>query len=365
MPFLTDMYHEQNRRAAAEPVAADGDGARRPPESADPAALAARLSAKVLGQDAAVEAVVRAVTLANAGAADPYRPLANLLLVGPTGVGKTELVRQVAAELRAGPDDLCRVDMNSLAQEHYAASFTGAPPGYAGSKEAFTVFDRSTVEGDAYRPGIVLFDEVEKAHPTVLRALLHVLDNGTLRLANGTESISFRNSFVFLTSNLGSSELAKRRGLGWRRLTDRVGRRAGAVAARLTARGNHAVVTGALRDFFDAEFLNRIDETVVFSEFDSTTAERVADLQVDQLRQRLARRSVHLEVDHSVRALLAEVGFDPVYGARGLGRSVRTVLAGPVAEAVLRARPTGREPLHLRAKSDGGTVTVETSEPGR
>ncbi|EOD64490.1 AAA family ATPase, partial [Amycolatopsis vancoresmycina] len=198
----------------------------------DPAEALAAVLDRPADAEPAVAAAVRALSLAAVGATDPDRPLATLLLVGPTGVGKTELVRRVAAELRTGPDDLCRVDMNALAQEHYAASFTGAPPGYAGSKEAYSLFDRTTVEGDPYRPGIVLFDEVEKAHPTVLRALLHVLDSGTLRLASGQQTISFRNSLVFLTSNLGSAELARRRRSPWRRV----------FGARAGARGDRAAL---------------------------------------------------------------------------------------------------------------------------
>ncbi|GAA5168679.1 AAA family ATPase [Pseudonocardia eucalypti] len=342
MPFLTDMYHEQNRRrdgrADGAPVAiADG---RPPPGTFDASAVAERLRARVIGQDRAVAAVLRGLVLARAGVNDPDRPLANLLLVGPTGVGKTELVRRVAAELRSGPDDLCRVDMNSLAQEHYAASFSGAPPGYAGSKEAFTLFDPTTVEGDPYTPGIVLFDEVEKAHPTVLRALLQVLDSGTLRLASGQRTISFRNSFVFLTSNLGSTELARRAGSRWR---------------RIRYRDDESVVRGALRDFFDPEFLNRIDETVVFGSLDRAACARIAALEAALLVKRLSRRRVELSVDESAIRLLAERGFDPVYGARGLRRVVRELLATPVAE--LLTRP-GERPTRLGATARDGRITV-------
>ncbi|WP_433260089.1 AAA family ATPase [Actinosynnema sp. CS-041913] len=327
MPYLTDMFHEQNRLA--------GGG-----QDPAPAAVAARLRGRMLGQDDAVDAVVRAITLARAGAHDPDRPLANLLLVGPTGVGKTELVRRVAAELRSGPDDLCRVDMSALAQEHYAASFSGAPPGYAGSKEGFSVFSRTTVEGDPYTPGIVLFDEVEKAHPTVLRALLHVLDTGVLRLANGQQTISFRNSFVFLTSNLGSAELA-RQASRWRRLLPR-----------------RDVVSRALTAFFDPEFLNRIDEVVEFHAIRPDIALDITLLEVDLVRRRMRGRGVRLEVEDAAAEWIARRGFDPVYGARALRRCLRVELIAPVAAEVLRIRPTGTDPLHVAVRVTNGELTA-------
>ncbi|PRX46589.1 ClpA/ClpB-like protein [Prauserella shujinwangii] len=345
MPYLTDMFHEQNRHRATDtgPAGSAGTAAEGDAHDRSPSAVAARLRSRVLGQDDAVAAVVRAVTLARAGAHEKDRPLANLLLVGPTGVGKTELVRRVAAELRSGPDDLCRVDMSALAQEHYAASFSGAPPGYAGSKEAFSVFDRSTVEGDPYTPGLVLFDEVEKAHPTVLRALLHVLDTGVLRLASGQQTISFRNSFVFLTSNLGSAELARRRASRWRWLAS--GR-------------ERAVVSRAVTAFFDPEFLNRIDEVVEFAELDAGTALAITRLEIGSLRRRLRGRGVRLDLADEAVRWLARRGFDPVYGARALRRCLRVELAAPVAAEVLRVRPEGTGPVRVTVQVSGDRLTA-------
>ncbi|WP_020497886.1 AAA family ATPase [Sciscionella marina] len=346
MPFLTDMYHEQNRARTGSTETTTTENTAKAAEF-DPDRLRALLRERILGQDEAIETVVRAIVLAKAGAVDPDRPLANLLLVGPTGVGKTELVRTVAAQLRSGPDDLCRVDMNALAQEHYAASFSGAPPGYAGSKEAYSVFDRDTVQGDPYRPGIVLFDEVEKAHPTVLRALLQVLDSGILKLASGQERISFRNTLVFLTSNLGSAEIARIQGIPWRRGVD-----------RLLRRGRRPVIDAALREFFDPEFVNRIDDTVHFAELGKDTARGIVSLEVALLRKRLLRKQVHLEVSEDVLAFLAERGFDPVYGARALRRTMRTQLTAAIAEEIVRHGPDGGAALHLTASAPDGAVRV-------
>jgi ATP-dependent Clp protease ATP-binding subunit ClpA len=265
------------------------------------------------------------------------------LLVGPTGVGKTELVRRLAAELRSGPDDLCRVDMSQLAQEHYAASFAGAPPGYAGSKEGLSVFDRDKVEGGPLTPGIVLFDEVEKAHSTVLRALLGVLDRGTLRLANGQQSISFRNAFVFLTSNLGSRELARRRSAAVRSILDRVPalRGRGPVAEavrRVPTRTAESVVDRAVREFFDPEFLNRLDDVVQFSEIDPTTARAITRLEIGFVQHRLRTRGAELVVGDGAVEALCRQGFDPVHGARSVRRVVQRLVLVPAASMLVQQR---------------------------
>lgn len=352
MPYLTDMYHDQN----ATPQRTN-DVAVKSVAAFDPEAFADRLGQRILGQPDAVSAVARAMSIAHAGIADPGRPLASVLLVGPTGIGKTELVRQVAAEIRTGPDDLCRIDMAALAQEHYAASFSGAPPGYAGSKESFTLFDKNKIEGDPYMPGIVLFDEVEKADPTVIRALLHVLDSGQLRLANGRERICFRNSYVFMTSNLGSravatAQRADRWSSRWRRLRG-LGRGPTDPATQVTA---------AVEEFFDPEFFNRIDETVIMEPFSTSTARQVTGREVELFTARLARESVELRVDETVLEFLHDCGFDPIYGARGLRRTVRTHLIAPAAECVLRSRSTPTARIVIEAKLVDGAIEVTPAD---
>ena len=319
------------------------------------------LSDAIVGQDHAVDAVVRALTIAAAGLGDRRRPIASLLLVGPTGVGKTELARRVAALVRGDADNLCRIDMNTLAQEHYAASLSGAPPGYAGSKEQFTLFERDKIEGSLSRPGVVLFDEIEKAHPSVLRALLQILDAGTLRLASGTTSIDFRNSIVLLTSNLGSREVHDLRSKrGYRR-------RMTAAARRLAGRHRDEteIVIDAVREFLDPELFNRFDEIITFHSIDRSVARRIVDLEIERLTTDLADRAVFCEVTEAVRVRLATRGFDDRYGARHLHRALRREVYAPIAEQLLRTPGTaqGRRTVRVDVTPSGIAVTDQVHSP--
>jgi ATP-dependent Clp protease ATP-binding subunit ClpA len=351
VPYLSDRYHDQNGNNTA-----GGEGPNRT-GTFDAVATTAGVTQRVLGQTAAVAKVEHALVIAQAGFHDRERPLASLLLVGPTGVGKTELVRRLAAEIRGGPDDLCRVDMAQLAQEHYAASLSGSPPGYAGSRESSSVFDRSKIEGTPFTPGIVLFDEVEKAHPVVLRALLGLLDRGQLTLANGEETISFRNAFVFLTSNLGSADVARRRTAPWRRAFDHLHHTPGLVgtqlrAARTFARRDTSTINRAIQEFFEPEFLNRLDDVVHFRELSPETAASIVELRLQDVRARLHRRGVELHIGDGVVDILVDLGFDPVNGARSLSRAVRQHVLVPVAEALIAHRASGTDELRVRIEPD-------------
>lgn len=304
-----------------------------------PGALSSALKKTIIGQDPAVDAVVRAISIAAAGIRDPHRPIASLLFVGSTGVGKTELARQLAFEICGADDKLCRIDMNSLSQEHYVGSLAGSPPGYSGSKEEFTLFDKELVEGNASRPGIVLFDEVEKAHPVVLRSLLQVMDSGNLRLSSGTSTISFRNSIIIFTSNLGTAELLARR----RRTEGRVGSfidRIGQLVGRVD--DDSKVLHKAVESFFDPEFYNRFDEIIEFGQLNHDVSAAIVSLELKRLEAMLAARGFTWSADSEVSEYLVGRGFDAKYGARNLKRTLRQELHAPIAEAVLSASSAER-----------------------
>jgi ATP-dependent Clp protease ATP-binding subunit ClpA len=201
MPFINDVVAHNQRVSSDTPIM------RQSRFQFDQDKVMQLLRSRITGQTAALNAVAASLAMTKAELGDPRKPLAVMLLMGPTGVGKTETVRLLAEAIHGRSDALCRIDMNTLAQEHYAASLIGAPPGYVGSKEGNTLFDREAVEGTFGKPGIVLFDELEKASEPVIRALMNIFDNGQLRLSSGTSTLDFRNSLIFMTSNVGAQSI--------------------------------------------------------------------------------------------------------------------------------------------------------------
>ncbi|WP_426177993.1 AAA family ATPase [Pseudomonas sp. TWRC1-2] len=292
----------------------------------EPAQVMALLRSRIVGQEAALAQVERLLKVVKADIGERDRPLSVNLFMGPTGVGKTEIVRLLAQALHGRADGFCRIDMHTLAQEHYAAALTGAPPGYVGSKEGISLFNSELIQGSYSRPGIVLFDELEKASQEVVCSLLGILENGQLTLAGGTRTLDFRNSLIFMTSNIGAHQARRHRqrfAQGWRRLL------------RVFVRGEAAVLEEALHGHFEPEFLNRIDRILMFEPLDKRWLDALLDVELEKLNQRLAAHQRSLSMDASARAWLCRQ-HDARFGARALGRRVRVELEPAIAECLLR-----------------------------
>ena len=266
---------------------------------------------RVVGQDEAVVAVSNAVRRSRAGLSDPNRPSGSFLFLGPTGVGKTELTKALANFLFDSDDAMIRIDMSEFMEKHSVSRLVGAPPGYVGYEEGGVLTE--AVRRKPY--SVVLFDEVEKAHPDVFNILLQVLDDGRLTDSQG-RVIDFKNTVIVMTSNLGSSDV---RELG-----------EGATDAEV-----RAVVMSAVSQHFRPEFINRIDELVVFHSLQKTQIRGIADIQLSRLRARLSEKDMSLTVDDSAFDQLIDAGFDPVYGARPLKRAIQQQVENTLAQKIL------------------------------
>ena len=269
------------------------------------------LHQRVVGQDEAVIAVSNAVRRSRAGLSDPNRPSGSFLFLGPTGVGKTELTKALANFLFDSDDAMIRIDMSEFMEKHSVSRLVGAPPGYVGYEEGGVLTE--AVRRKPY--SVVLFDEVEKAHPDVFNILLQVLDDGRLTDSQG-RVVDFKNTVIVMTSNLGSSDV---RELGDNPSRDDV----------------RNVVMAAVSEHFRPEFINRIDELVVFHALEKAQIRGIADIQLDRLRARLADRDIKLTVDDSAFDQLIETGFDPVYGARPLKRAIQQQVENTLAQKIL------------------------------
>jgi ATP-dependent Clp protease ATP-binding subunit ClpB len=267
----------------------------------------------VIGQDEAVQLVADAVIRARAGIKDPKRPIGSFIFLGPTGVGKTELARALAESLFDSEENMVRLDMSEYQERHTVSRLVGAPPGYVGFDEGGQL-----TEAVRRRPyAVILFDEIEKAHPDVFNALLQILDDGRLTDSKG-RTVNFRNTVIVMTSNIGSLHLLD-----------------GFTSTGEIAEDARDRVMADLRGHFRPEFLNRVDDIVLFKPLTLQEIERIVDLQIQDLRGRLAGRHLVLELTEEGRAFIAREGYDPVYGARPLKRFISHELETRIGRALL------------------------------
>ncbi len=289
--------------------------------------MEARLGKRVVGQEEALEAVSNAVRRARSGLQDPNRPIGSFIFMGPTGVGKTELAKALAEFIFDSEEAMVRLDMSEFMEKHAVARLIGAPPGYVGYEEGGYL-----TEAVRRRPyAVLLFDEIEKAHPDVFNVLLQILDDGRMTDGQG-KTVDFTNTLIIMTSNVGSryiQELADNRG-------------------EMKTR-----VMAALRAQFKPEFLNRIDETILFYNLTADQIGAIVDIQLQRLHQRLAERGISLELEAEARQLLVDQGYDPVYGARPLKRAIQRYLENPLAMEILKGAIVDGSRVLARRSGDG------------
>ncbi len=295
-----------------------------------------RLHLRVIGQDEAIRAVSNAVRRARAGLQDPNRPLGSFIFLGPTGVGKTELARALAEFLFDDEQAMVRIDMSEYQERHTVARLIGAPPGYVGYEEGGQL-----TEAVKRRPySVVLFDEIEKAHSEVFNVMLQILDDGRLTDGQG-RTVDFKNTVIIMTSNVGSDlyRLGERAGVGMDQVREQV--------------------TEALREHFRPEFLNRVDEIIIFHPLEMSHLREIVEIQVERVKNRLAERKIGIKLSDSAKELLAVEGFDPVYGARPLKRTIQRRVLDPLASMVLKGEFRPGETVMVDAKDGELTFVAE------
>jgi ATP-dependent Clp protease ATP-binding subunit ClpA len=298
------------------------------------------LKKRIVGQDEAVQKVSDAIKRSRAGISDPNRPVGSFLFLGPTGVGKTELTKALAEFMFNTDKALIRVDMSEYMEKHSISKMIGSPPGYVGYDEG-----GGLTELVRHRPySVILFDEIEKAHPEVFNILLQVLDNGRLTDAKG-RTVNFKNTVIIMTSNIGAEHIDKMSSLGFGS--------GGGVSQDERYEVAKQKVMDALKDFFRPEFLNRLDETVLFNILSESAVKDIVRMQVDIVAKRLEEKRITLSLSDAALAHLAKEGYSPQYGARPLKRLIQTKIMTPIANMMV-----------ARGVIEGGSVSVDFDAAG-
>ena len=299
------------------------------------------LHKRVIGQEAAIEAVSKAIRRSRAGIKDPKRPAGSFVFLGPSGVGKTELARTLAEFLFGDEDSMVRIDMSEYMEKHAVSRLVGSPPGYVGYDEGGQLTE--AVRRKPY--SVLLLDEIEKAHPDVFNILLQILEDGRLTDSQG-RTVDFRNAIIIMTSNIGASEIARNQGIGFT-VSDDTG---------ITYDDMKGRIMSELRKVFRPEFLNRIDEVIVFHKLSREEVREIIELMLARVRNQVAEHELMLELDNDAKDFLAEKGWDPSMGARPLRRAIQRYIEDPLADEVLKAG--GGESVA------GSLVTVTRNETG-
>jgi ATP-dependent Clp protease ATP-binding subunit ClpC len=296
----------------------------------------------VIGQDEAVQLVADAIIRARAGIKDPRRPIGSFIFLGPTGVGKTELAKALAEAMFGDENAMIRIDMSEYGERHSTARLVGAPPGYVGYEEGGQL-----TEKDRRKPySVVLFDEVEKAHPEVFNVLLQVLDDGRLTDSKG-RTVDFRNTVIIMTSNVGAQTIRKGGALGFTASRE----------ADYTDMKDR--VMDELKKQFRPEFLNRLDDQIVFHPLAEEHIREIVDLMSDDLRKRLRENDIHFVLSDEAKAFLAKEGYDPQYGARPLKRAIQRHIEDQLSEALLSG--SVRKGDLVKIDAEDGKLTVKNA----
>jgi len=297
-----------------------------------------RLSRRVVGQSEAITAVSNAVRRARSGLQDPNRPIGSFIFMGPTGVGKTELAKALAEFLFDSEQAIVRVDMSEYMEKHAVSRLIGAPPGYVGYDEGGYL-----TEAVRRRPySVILFDEIEKAHPDVFNILLQILDDGRMTDGHG-RTVDFKNSLIIMTSNVGSQHVQE---LGQQNREEMITR-----------------ITAALRANFKPEFLNRIDETIIFHNLTPDQLSEIVTIQIKRLEIRLAEQNIDMVLTQNAVAFLAEKGYDPTYGARPLKRVIQKYIENPLSMKILQGDILSGD--RIRVDIQGNRLVFRTSANDR
>ena len=309
--------------------------------------LEERLHERVVGQDQAVTVVAEALRRARAGLKDPRRPIGAFLFLGPTGVGKTELARALAELLFDSEESMVRIDMSEYQERHTVSRLIGAPPGYVGYDDGGQLTE--AVRRRPYR--VMLFDELEKAHPDAFNLLLQLLEDGRLTDGRG-RTVDFRNTVIIMTSNLGTSEFGQGQGMGFRRGVDRESER-----ERI-----RQAIEGALKQTFRPEFLNRLDESVIFDPLTREQIAQIVGLLLKQVEHRLEEQQIGIELTEAARDWLAHEGFDPVFGARPLRRAIQRYVENALSNRILAGEVQHGAHVLVDVASDGKSLTFHQAE---